>query len=101
MMRRIFLLLALALLVGALVAAERQHASAPASAQSLLYLIADSERDLTRLPSNFTRISDAQESAYGTKMADAFLHDRPQLTPDDKEVAAYVAELGSRLAPRA
>ncbi|HEV2719609.1 MAG TPA: M48 family metalloprotease, partial [Thermoanaerobaculia bacterium] len=97
----ISLLLALALLIGGLAAAERRHAQAPVSAQSLLYLVADSERDLTRLPAHFTRIADAQEISLGNTLAKQVLDGRKKLTADDQEIEADIARIGARIAPQA
>jgi len=99
MKHAISLLLALALLIGGLVTAERRHAQALASAQSILYLVADSERDLTRLPSRFTRIPDAQEIALGNALAN--LEVRKKLTADDQEIETYIAGVGARVATHA
>lgn len=101
MMRRLAFAAALALLVAGLVAAERNHAAAAPSAQPILYLIADSERDLTRMPARFTRISDADEIAYGAKLADLYVREHLPATADDKAVEAYLQQVGSRIAPRA
>jgi predicted Zn-dependent protease len=101
MKQRAALLLALVALGAGLVAAQRQHAHAPVSAQSILYLIADSERDLTRLPSHFTRISDVDEATYGTAMAVRFLNGRGALRHDDALIEKYVTEVGARIARHA
>jgi hypothetical protein len=97
MKTQVALILVLALLGGGLVLAERQHAAAAPSGRSVLYLIADSERDLTRLPANFTRISDHDEVASGTAFADRFLAQRGKLTKDDEQIEGCVAQVGSRI----
>ncbi|HEX7191879.1 MAG TPA: M48 family metalloprotease, partial [Thermoanaerobaculia bacterium] len=101
MKNRLFLLIAIAALFAALVAAQRQHAAAEPSAQSVLYLVADSERDLTTLPSHFTRISDADEERYGGTLADEYLSSRGKMNDDDHAVESYVNDVGHRLAPNA
>jgi len=101
MKRTLFLLVTIALLAGALVVAQRQRAEAEPGASSILYLVADSERDLTRLPSRFTRIPDSDEVAYGTTLADSFLAGRRTLTADEESVEKYVQDVGARLAPHA
>jgi predicted Zn-dependent protease len=67
----------------------------------VLYLVADSERDLTTLPSHFTRISDADEERYGDTLADEFLQSRGKMSEDDHVVESYVSDVGHRLAPNA
>src|SRR5438270_7720480 len=98
---RIALIAVLALLGAALIAAERRHATATVNAGSILYLVADSERDLTRLPSKFTRISDHDEVAEGTALADRFLAGRRKLTPEDQQIEGYVAQVGGGVARHA
>ncbi len=101
MRHRLQLLLVLALLAAGLVLAQWRRADAPASAQSLLYLVADSERELTRMPSKFTRISDRDEIALGNRMVDAYLRDRATMSADDKLIEASVNTIGARVAPHA
>ncbi|HKS21150.1 MAG TPA: M48 family metalloprotease [Thermoanaerobaculia bacterium] len=96
---RIALLLTLAALAAGLVVAERRRAQAPVSAQSLLYLVADSERDLTRLPSRFTRLSDKEEIAAGNALASQDFTEK--LSADGEEIEAYLGRLRARLAPHA
>jgi predicted Zn-dependent protease len=98
---RIALLLTLAALAAGLVVAERRRARAPVSAQSLLYLVADSERDLTRLPSHFTRLSDKEEIAAGNALASRELAGRGKLSADGEAIEAYLDRLRARIAPRA
>src|ERR1044071_6515755 len=98
---RIALLLTLAALAAGLVVAERRRAQAPVSAQSLLYLVADSERDLTRLPSHFTRLSDREEIAAGNALANSELADRGKLSADGEAIEAYLDRLRVRIAPQA
>jgi predicted Zn-dependent protease len=101
MKHRILMAVAIASLLGALVLAQRQHAQARPSAEPLLYLVADSERDLTTLPSHFTRVSDDDETKYGAELADEYLATRAKLSPDDVDVEHYVKQVGAQLAARA
>ncbi len=101
MKHRVLLALAVVALIGALFVAQRQRADARPSAAPVLYLVADSERDLTTLPSHFTRISDDDETKYGADLADQYLATRGKLTPDDVTVENYVRDVGAHLASRA
>jgi predicted Zn-dependent protease len=90
------------LAAGALVLSQVRKADAPASPDAVLYFIADTERELGRLPFELTRLSDAEEIQIGDQMAaqaDAF-RDAP-LDPAQNEVAAYVGRVGRRVAARA
>ena len=51
--------------VAAIVVSERRKVDAPASPAALLYLVADTEQELTRMPVHFTRMSDAEEIRIG------------------------------------
>ncbi len=101
MKHRVLLALATASLLGALFVAQRQHAEARPSAAPVLYLVADSERDLTTLPSHFTRISDDDETKYGAEIASEALSTRGKLTPDDVDTENYVKRVGAQVASHA
>lgn len=101
MRRRLELLIVVVLLAAGLVVAEKQRIAVPASAQSILFFVADSERDLTRMPSHFTRLSDSEEIRLGSEIADHFLAARSNMTGDDRVVEACVAAVGGRIAPHA
>ena len=55
--------------VAAIVVSERRKIDVPASPAALLYLIADTEHELTRMPVQFTRMSDQQEINIGNELA--------------------------------
>jgi len=101
MKHRILGLLAVVALLGALVAAQREHAEARPGAQSVLYLVADSERDLTTLPTHFTRLSDDDEAKYGGELVGEVtgLSDKPG--SDDVEIDNVVQRVGGRVASQA
>ncbi|HEX3580904.1 MAG TPA: M48 family metalloprotease, partial [Thermoanaerobaculia bacterium] len=101
MKHRVLLVLGIASLLGALVAAQRQHAQALPSAAPVLYLVADSERDLTTLPSHFTRISDDDETKYGANLAEEYLTTRGKFTKDDFDAESYVKYVGAHVASHA
>ncbi|MBV8207330.1 MAG: hypothetical protein JO041_11100, partial [Acidobacteria bacterium] len=101
MKQKVLIALVLALLGSAMVAAHRQQVDAPASADALLYFVADSERELTRLPARFTRISDKEEIDAGNRIASFFLRARGALDGDNAVIAGYVRQAGERLAPYA
>src|SRR5262249_50851192 len=60
-----FMLLAVAYVV----TSERRKVDVPESAAALLYLVADSEQELTRIPVSFTRMSDEEEIRIGDQLA--------------------------------
>ncbi|HEV2234617.1 MAG TPA: hypothetical protein VGV68_14590, partial [Terriglobia bacterium] len=62
------------LLIGiALIASQRQKVVAPVGPQALLFFVADTQRELTRLPVSFTRLSDEDEIQIGNDLAQRYL----------------------------
>lgn len=85
------------LLAAALLFAEKGLVDAPVGAHSLLYLVADSQRDLTSMPSEFTRLSDEEETKIGNELAAGILTGR-QMSSENEAIEEYVASIGTRLA---
>ena len=97
-MRYVGLAITLALLGGALFAVQRNQVQAAVGAESILYFVADSERDLTRMPTRFTRISDADEIKYGDEIAN-HIAGQGGMSIHDAEIEKYVASVADRIAP--
>jgi len=93
--------------IAALVWSERHPVEVRVTPASLLYFIADSERELSRLPMAATRLSDQEEIDIGNQMAANTYLDRlsPGLTPEQKQqnqiVEDYVNRVGAKVAARA
>jgi predicted Zn-dependent protease len=99
-------LIVTAVTAAALVSSQLWPADAPADPAPLLYFVADTERELTRLPVAFTRLSDAEEIKIGNEIAAGYAsYGRPnrriQPVNEVQFVAAYVGRIGARLAPHA
>lgn len=87
---------------GAIFLAERRKADAPVSPASLLYFLADTQRELTRLPASATRLSDADEIRAGQQMARRYNSQYQQKkNAEAREVETYVRMVGIRVAVRA
>jgi beta-barrel assembly-enhancing protease len=85
--------------VGAITIAERHKVDVPAAPSALLYLIADTEQELTRMPVRFTRMSDEDEIRVGDRIAEAYKTEQTeQPSAETREVEAYVSQVGARLA---
>ena len=103
-MKRWILLTGIVVLgVAAIVVSERQKVDAPASPEALLYLVADTEKELTRMPVNFTRMSDAEEIRIGDNIAGMYGN---EFTEKNKPAATlaverYLKQVGGPLAARA
>jgi predicted Zn-dependent protease len=96
---RWYLAAILVLLGAALVLAQRTTADTPASAQAILSMVADSQRELSRLPAKFTRISEAEEIHAGDSLAEEYLSTRGNMSVDDVAIDGYVQQIGGRIAP--
>ena len=92
----------LALAIAALVTTERRRVEAEVSPAPILYFVADTERELTRIPVSLTRMSNRQEIVIGNQMARRYLDaNKTEDTPEDREIAAYISEVGARVAAHA
>jgi predicted Zn-dependent protease len=102
-MRRWITLAGVALLgIASVVVSERQKVDVSASPAALLYMIADTEQELTRMPVSFTRMSDEEEIRVGNELARSYASDQEQTnTPEASVVEHYLAQVGSQLASRA
>ena len=93
--------------IAALVWSERHPVDVRVTSAALLYFIADSEWELSRLPVSVGRLSDQQEIDIGNRMAARTYVDRPNygLTPDERRqnqvVQDYVSRVGANVAARA
>jgi predicted Zn-dependent protease len=93
--------------IAALVWSERHPVEVRVTPASLLYFIADSEWELSRLPMEATRLTDQEEIDIGNQMAAQNHLDRarPGLTPEQKQqyqvVEDYVNRVGAKVAARA
>ncbi len=81
---------------------ELRKAEAPVSPDPLIYLVADTERELTRLPVAFKRLSDEEEIKIGDAMALRYIGGRraegEEAQTQARMIEAYVSRVGSRVA---
>jgi len=102
-MKRWLLLAGIVVLgVAAVIVTERRKVDVPASPAALLYLIADTEQELTRMPVSFTRMPDTEEIQIGNELAHSYAigeeRDKP---PEVIAVETYLTQVGLRLASHA
>jgi predicted Zn-dependent protease len=99
--RWLSLALTFALLIASLVFFQTHtEIEAPVAPNALLYMVADGQRELTRLPMKFTRIPDADEIKIGNEIAEA--HKRPDPTDlETRQIEAYIKIVGDRVAAHA
>lgn len=88
--------------VGAVFVAERSKVDVPPGPSAMLYLIADTEQELTRLPVRFTRLSDEEEIRIGDGLARYYgMQEEKKDDPETKEIQEYVAKVGAGVARQA
>lgn len=80
---------------------QRHHQSTPSSANAVVDMVADAQRDLTRVPMHFTRISDEQEIEIGHKLSAQHATQFQRLTPEEEALEKYVRRVGGTLSAHA
>ena len=92
----------LALGVAVVVTSERRAVKAEVSPAPILYFVADTEHELTRIPVTLTRISDEDEIRAGDELAQGYLEGRDKDESEQyRTISAYVSRVGERVAQRA
>jgi predicted Zn-dependent protease len=64
-------------------------------------MAADAQRDLSRIPMHFTRLSDEQEITIGRELATQYATQTRKLTPEEEGLQKYVTRVGNTVALRA
>jgi predicted Zn-dependent protease len=87
--------------LGGLYWSQRRTKSSPTSANAVLNIVADAQRDLTRVPMHFTRLSDEQEIAIGRELAAKYSGQVVKLTPEEEALEKYVRRVGGAVSAHA
>lgn len=100
MKHRIVLALVALAAVAAIVVAQRRRAEARVGPDAIVYFIADTQRELTRLPASYTRMTDEEEIAIGDELVrnHGYLWGRED---PSSPMSAYVRRVGMSVAARA
>src|ERR1700761_303665 len=85
----------LLLLTIALIWSEVTKADAPASPEPILNLIADSQRELMRLPVAFAPLADAEEIKIGQQLELSYAGNFPAASGEDRAIETYVQRVGA------
>ena len=101
MRRRIALISIIALAAAAVFSGERLERPVTPSPDPILYLVADAERDLMRVPVSLTPLSDAQETVIGDNLARSYVDANSAGGKEDELIAQYVSATGAALAKSA
>jgi len=96
--QRISLVVLLLLTVGALVLTQRRKVEAPGGPEAVVNMIASSQRELSRLPATFTRLTDEEEIKIGDQLAANLPAPKPG---PEQVIATYLQQVGSRVAQKA
>jgi predicted Zn-dependent protease len=94
-----FLILGTAL--GALYRSQRRPKDSGVSPNAILNLAADVQRDLSRVPMHFTRLSDEEEIRIGNELASRYISKLPKFTAEEEGLQTYAQRVGGRVAARA
>lgn len=81
--------------------AQRQPKTNHASANAILDLAADAQRDLTRAPMRLTRLSDQEEISIGQHLQAQYALLDKQMGPKEQVLQDYVRQVGAKLAVHA
>ena len=92
-----------ALVSGALVVSQIRKTPAPVGPDALLFFVADTQHELTRLPAKFSRMSDEEEISVGNDLAQHYLGAGTFAKEDAsaKVVQTYVNRVGGQVASQA
>ena len=100
MKRAIPFFLVLLVAVGGLYLSQHRHEDSAVSANAIVALAADAQRDITRAPMRLTRLSDSQEIEIGKELESHYPATQ-ELTPEQYALEAYVQRVGTSLAAHA
>jgi predicted Zn-dependent protease len=102
MKSRIALAVVLALGIASLVVVQRRHDKTAVSANAIVNMAADAQRDALRVPMEMTRLSDDEETRIGDEMAERYIADSDRAESKyDQQNEAIVQRIGARLAVHA
>src|SRR5215470_6507473 len=87
--------------LGALWYSQRRTKQTAVSANAVLQMAADAQRDALRAPMKLTRISDEEEITIGRELAKNYGRSFPGMTAQEQALQKYVAAVGGRVATRA
>ena len=86
---------------GALYFAQHKSRHDAVSADAVVDMAADWQRDMSRAPMQFTRISDKQETQIGDELARQYVSALPEQSAEARATEQYVNEVGRRVSAHA
>jgi beta-barrel assembly-enhancing protease len=101
-MKRIGIFIVVLLIgVAAIYFSERRHDSTAVSANAVVAVAADAQRNLSRVPMRLTRLSDEEEIAVGNQLAEQYSINDAKMTPEELALDNFVHRVGSLVASHA
>lgn len=101
MKRALAFIVIVVIAASAIYVSQRRQRNAPVSANPVVDIVADVQRDVTRVPMKLTRMSDEQEIRIGDELAEQYATDRGNITPEQAALQQYVQKVGGKLAAKA
>ena len=101
MKRAIVFLIVLSVALAALYFSERSRDKSSVSPNAVLEMAADVQRDVTRAPMRFTRLSDEEEIKIGNELAEQYSAYDEKLSPEQQGLQEYVAKVGTAVSSHA
>jgi predicted Zn-dependent protease len=100
--KRVFALATVLLVAaGALFFAQHRTRHDAVSSNAIVDVAADWERDASRVPMHFTRISDAEETQIGNELARQYTSEFATQTAEDRALEQYLNAVGGHVAAHA
>ena len=99
--RLIILSAILALSAAALYYAQRHKTDNKVGAEGVLNALADTQREMSRVPAELTRVSDEEEIRIGNGMAENYVARFSRMGTDDTAMQSYVTTVGIIVSGRA
>jgi predicted Zn-dependent protease len=94
-------LIVLGVALAALYFSERHRDKSSVSPNAVLEVAADVQRDITRAPMRFTRLSDEEEITIGNELAARYSDDGNKLTPEQRGLQEYLIKVGRMVSSHA
>lgn len=101
MKRIVVFFVVLGVALAALYYSDRRREKSSVSPNAVLEVAADVQRDITRAPMHFTRISDDEEITIGNELAARYLMPQERLSPEQQGLADYVIKVGRSISSHA
>ncbi|MGP0017708.1 MAG: M48 family metalloprotease [Candidatus Sulfotelmatobacter sp.] len=101
MKRAVAFVIVLLVGVAGLYLSQRRHDPTPVSANAVVAMAADAQRDLTRAPMRLTRLSDDEEIALGKELSSQYSANPQTMTPEERALESYVQRIGDSVSSHA